>query len=273
MQLFDKPSADIVRAAAETLPFFCDCRIVICYDMPEAEVKALLTSVPFPDTTLLILYMRKKCPPALLKSVQANGRDVLFDALNEQDAMRFVLDRAEKRGVKLEKRVASLLVDMVGTEVHTLHNELNKAIDYANGAPLSEDSLCAIVTPQLDYQRFGMMDSFVSGQTAEALRAYATMLRDNTESVFGLAYFFTGQCKNMLMARLLLDSGVRERDIESRLHLYSKPARVAIWGARRMDTGRLREAVQAFSSVDYEQVSGRAPGERMLTAALLTYLA
>lgn len=272
VQVMEKPLSGAVRAACETLPFFAERRIVIASEMADAEVKLLLPySEALPDTTLLVLTMRGECGAALKKTLGTQIQEVFFNTLNEQEAMRFVLDRAKKSGVTLARNVAALLVDMVGTDVHALENELYKVLDYAGSAPVLEDFVAAAVTPNPEYQRYQMLDDLLLGRSSRGMRALSAMLKDGSESVFGLAHFFTGQCKSMLQARLLLDGGAKERDIANKLKLYPKAAQAAALGASKLNAEQLRDAVLAFSEVDYLQVSGQAPGERALTSAVLRY--
>ncbi len=275
LQVFEKPSFDAIYAACETLPFFAERRIVICKELGEGDLKLLLAYAPkLPDTTLLVLAYRGDCSEGHRKRILAVGEEVHFATLSEPDALQFVQDRARKRNVRMDRRVAALLVDLVGTDVSTLENELFKVIAYAGGegSVLLEDFITAVVTPNTEYRRFAMLDDLLAGRAARGLAALTGMLQEGSESVFGLAHFLAGQCKQMLNARLLLDSGAREKDITARLKIYPRAARTAITGARAHTAEELREAVQAFSNVDYLQVTGRMNGELALNTAVTKYL-
>ena len=272
MQEFEKPTLEVVQAACETLPFFAETRLVICRETIESEAKRLVAYAPsMPPSTTLILYVRGKCPAGILHAMKGTERDVAFERLSEQDAVRFVMQRLRKRGTQIEPETARMLVEMVGVEVHGLLNELNKAADYAGSQPITPDILRACVTPNPEFKRYQLLDDLLAGKQVAALRALRRMLRDGLETPFGLAYFFAGQCKNMLGMRMLLDSGVRESDAAKRLGLYSGQARAAASGAKRLCADQLREAVIAFSTIDYLQVSGKAPADRMLEMAVLQY--
>ncbi len=273
VQEFDKPVAAAVQAACETLPFFAESRLVICREMPESEAKQLIGYAPtMPPTTTLILYVRGKCGASLLQAVKGMGRDVLFDRLTESDALRFVQQRVRKRESEIDREAAQLLVDMVGTQVHALQNELNKAADYAGpGGIVTAQIVRACVTPNMEFKRFVMLDELLAGKQQSALQALRHMLRDGSETPFGLAYFFTGQCKNMLGARLLMDSGMRESEVGRRLGLSAMPAKTAVAGARRLSREQLRAATLAFSAIDHLQVTGKMPSDRALEMAVLRY--
>ena len=273
VQEFEKPTAITVQAACETLPFFAENRLVICKEMLESEAKQLINYASnMPPTTTLILYVRGKCGTALLQAVKSIGRDVLFDRLTESDALRFVQQRVRKRESEINGEAAQLLVDMVGTQVHALQNELNKAADYVGpGGVVTTEIVRACVTPNLEFKRFVMLDELLAGKQKSALQALRHMLKDGSETPFGLAYFFTGQCKNMLGARLLMDSGTRELEVGRRLGLSVMPAKTAIAGARHLSAEQLREATLAFSAIDHLQVTGKMPSDRALEMAVLRY--
>ncbi|HWR22893.1 MAG TPA: DNA polymerase III subunit delta [Feifaniaceae bacterium] len=272
VQEFEKPLSSAVRQASETLPFFAESRLVICREMADSEAMELLPYAPsIPDTTTLILYVRGKCGTSLLNAVKKEGRDVLFDTLSVQEAVKLVQQRMRKRNAQIDPAAARLLVDMVGTDVYALQNELNKAADYAGSAPVTEAAVKACVTPNPEFQRFRMLDAFLFGRQERGLTMLRRLLRDGSETVFGLAHFFTGQFKNMLGARLLFDARTKEFEIGKKLGLSPAPAKAALSGAKRLSAEELRGAVAAFSEIDHLQISGKAPGERALEAAVLRY--
>lgn len=272
VQEIEKPQAAAVQEACETLPFFAESRLVVCKEMLDSEAAQLIAySASMPETTTLILYMRGKCGASLLQAAKKEGKDVHFAILSTQEAVKLVQQRMRKRNAQIDIQTAQLLVDMVGTDVYALQNELNKAADYAKDAPVTAQIIKACVTPNPEFQRFRMLDAFLLGKQERALTMMRHLLRDGSETVFGLAHFFTGQCKNMLGARLLLDAGSRDAEIGRKLGLSPMPTKSALSGAKHMSAKELYGAVADFSSVDYLQISGKAPGERALEAAVLRY--
>lgn len=272
VQEFEKPLASAVQTACETLPFFAESRLVICREMADSEALQLIPyASSIPDTTTLILYVRGKCGTSLLQAAKKEGRDVHFDILSVQEAVKLVQQRMRKRNAQIDLPTAQMLVEMVGTDVYALQNELNKAADYAGTSPVTAEVLKACVTPNPEFQRFRMLDALLLGKQERALTMLRHLLRDGSETVFGLAHFFSGQCKNMLGARLLLDAHTKEFEIGKKLGLSPMPAKSALAGAKRLSAEELRGAVADFSAIDHLQISGKAPGERALEAAVLRY--
>lgn len=272
MQQSHAPLAKDILEACETLPFFSDRRLIVCHQMADSEIKPLLAaSHMLPDSTTLILYVRGNCKKDMLRLAPPE-RTVLFAPMSEQDAILFIEKQAREIGVSIKRDTARAFLDMVGVEAHTLMNELTKAADFAGrGNEITKEIIEKCVTPQIEYEYFQMLNQFLLGKKSEAMLALRRMLQDDRGNAFMLAHSFAGQIKNMLGARLLLDQGVKEREIAPRLGLRPWAARNALTGARRMSAKHLQDALLSFSSLDYLQISGRMDAERALEIAVLRY--
>ena len=266
------PLSGAVIEAGETLPFFAERRLVICYEMPDAEIKIMLEKMErLPETTTLILYVRGTCKKDVLKLLPSECV-VEFAELSEWDACRFVEKHARLFEVSIAPAATRLLVEMVGTEAHALKNEITKAAGYAGrGNTVTEEILLACVTPNLEYEFFGMFDQFLYGHKEKAMLALRHILRNDAGGAFLLAHSFERQCRQMLTARMLLDAGVEPRDIPARLNLKPAPARAALYGAKRFTSLQLRAATLDFAAIDYLQVSGKMPADRALEIAVLRH--
>lgn len=261
-----------IQQACETLPFFSERRLVICYDMADAEAKLIPEyAKTMQESTTLVLYMRGNAKKELIKLFGA--AEVRFAAMEEGEAVRFLEKRARLRGVTAAPAVLRRLVQMVGLEAHALENEFSKAADYVGaGAAITDETLHACVTPQVEYESFRIVDQLVDGKKAEALRALRHVLKQDVGNAFMLSHFFTRQLKGMLTARLLMQTGVREQDVSARMGVKPWQARAAIRGAKRLSEESLRGALSAISAVDYMQVSGQMPADRAMELAILKYL-
>ncbi|MDL2258809.1 DNA polymerase III subunit delta [Eubacteriales bacterium OttesenSCG-928-K08] len=265
------PAAQAVLDACETLPFFAERRLVICYEMADSELKLLLPKAKdIPPTTTLIIYVRGACKKDIL--TLAKPFDVLFDQLNESEALRFVEKRARAANARLSSACARLIVEMVGTEAHTLQNELLKLTQYVGAdGEITPEIIRELITPSPEYEFFGLLDKLLSGKKAQGLIAFKHMLKNDPGSAFLLAHSFERQLKNMYGARLLLDANVNERDIPQKLALKPWAARTALRGARRMTAKTLKAALIDFAQVDHLQVSGQMPAAQALEIAILKY--
>jgi DNA polymerase-3 subunit delta len=286
MQQFRSPLHTEVLEACETLPFFSDRRLILCYEMADAEIVSLLEkSENLPSTTTLVVYYIGKINPRQdnKKAEQSSkktelhkmiaGRDVLFTEMSEIDALRFIKKRVRMAQKEIGEQAARTLIEMVGTSAQILANELDKAINYsAQQTEITVDTLQQCISVQREYDYMQMLNQLLSGRKKEAFADMKLMQKQDSQYIFMLASAFAKQFKNMFNARILLNEGVKENDIATRLSLSSWYARFALAGAKRMDADRLRSAAAAFSQIQYLQVSGTTNADLALEIAVTKYL-
>jgi len=273
VQTLQAPTASELSAACETLPFFAKQRLIICRDLAAAEEKALSGYVDkVPETTILILYRSGKADgrSSLTQTLKKSGREVEFAPLDEADAARWLLQRARKLGALLEPPVARHLVTLSGTDIATLNGELNKAIGFAGpGQPVTREVLEACAAKNIEYQIFHVLDDLLCGRVRQGLQALYQMLRDRDTSPIPAAALLNTQCRQMLSAKALLESGMRnEKDIAARMGCKPFLAQKAISGAKRYSLEQLKRAVKAFSDVDYRIRSGQSSDLLALESAI-----
>ncbi|HOF93934.1 MAG TPA: DNA polymerase III subunit delta [Clostridia bacterium] len=271
------PSAAAIKEACELLPFLSHRRLIICRNIQEAEARALFDYAPnMPDTTTLILYMRGKCGSGLVNKAKEINREVIFEKLTESVAQRFVSQTLAKRGIEAEPEAIRLIVEMVGLDASSLLNETTKAADFVGpGARVTAAAVKECVTSNEEYAIFNMLNEFFFGKTEQGLRIFKYLVNDDSNSAIGIAHYLSGQCKNMLSARLLLNQGAKENPNTLAKGLKLKPysAKIALAGAKRLKTEELRQAVLDLCEINYLQISGRMSAAHALELAVLKYFA
>lgn len=266
------PNAEAVIAAAETMPFFDERRVVVAEETPSSEYGKLTGYLPqVPESTVLLFLQRGDANKSngLFVALSKEGRAVDFAAYDEAMATTFVLKRASEHGVSIDQFTARNLVTMVGTDLFTLESAILKAGAYAGyGAPVSEKHLRACVVPNVEYRVFSVLDKLVAGNKKAAITELLGML-DSGESAMGLASFFEGRFKQMLAAKELLLSGLSDDAAAKRLGGSPYAAKMTLKNAKRMSLDQLRSCVIAFGNVDYYQKQGRMQDKNALLLAVL----
>lgn len=263
VQTLEAPDAGTLKAACETLPFFAERRVVICRDWASGEEKAFCEYLPsVPDTTVLLFYRAGKVDgrSSLAQTMKKMGRDVSFDPLSEQEAARWALQQARKMRKILQPPVARHLVEMVGTDVSTLYQELTKAGDYlGEKEEITREILENCVSRNIEYRLFDILDDLMAGRKKQGLQALYGILRERASSPIPAAALLAGQCRQMLSAKLLLTAGIKgEKEMAARMGCKPFVAKKALQGAKRYSQEQLKTAVRAFCDVDYRIKSGQA---------------
>lgn len=272
LQTLENAAADDIISACETLPFFAERRMVICRSLPtDSEGKKLAAYLSsMPESTLLVFFIRGKAKEtlAIVKAIKAHGTIVEFDKCSPQDAIKWVMQQQKRLDVTIPEAAARHIVNLAGTDISVLNNELTKAAGYVGrGNELTKDAISKCVTRSLEVRIFDMQDYFLAGKAQDGLRAYRTMLSDG-ENPFGIAAFMENRFKAMLTARTYIDKGLN-RDRVLAITGSSFPAKKAYEAALRYSRQELVEILRLFANVGYLQVSGQQTDTAALEMALI----
>lgn len=262
VSLFDDYTVSSLIAAAESLPFFAERRIIVCKRLPlSADTDKLLEYFPnIPDTTLIIFFIRGNADEKLniVKYFKKENRLVTFGSMSETDAVRFVISTAKKLEAPITPVAANRIVKLCGTEASYLNNELTKAADYVgHGEEITLEAISKAVMPNIEYRIFDMLDYFFNDKMADGLRALNALLINGSTPI-SIAAFISSQLKKMLNARKLIDRGLNRDKIVSMLGGSPYAAKKTHDAARHYSYGTLSRALIDFSDISYMKISGDA---------------
>ncbi|MEZ4509007.1 MAG: DNA polymerase III subunit delta, partial [Eubacteriales bacterium] len=200
-----------IQAAAETLPFFDDLRVVVVQEFDADTGNALEDYVKtVPETTALVFVRPGKAPATnpLYKAVNALGRAVSFQPLQPDQAQAFLQKRAKENGIPLDGMAATRLVQYLGTDLGALENTLLMTGAYVGfGNRVTVQAVETCVHPSSEYEVFKIMDPLWAGNKREGIRILTTLVNDPAESAMGLATLCERNVRQVLNVKQLLMSG------------------------------------------------------------------
>ena len=281
--------AEALIGLCETMPFFSDNRLVICRRLPDGDgAQRIIEYIgEMPPTTLLIFFIRGKYDAGGAKSrtkassskkpassgqfvldLDAMNRCVEFTGLSNQDLLKWINKTAAELNSSIEPSVAQRLINLAGTELSVINNELMKAVDYAGRKNhITAEAIEACVSPNIEYRVFDMADYFSSGHPADGFRALDRIIKDG-EDPLGIARYLESRYKVMLQAKLMIDGGINRSDAIRRLGGSAYATGKAFDAAKRYPLTAIFKAVKAFSDVFYMNVTGNGGALEALEAAL-----
>ena len=194
--VLENPDTDQLIAAAETIPFLADRRLVIVRDHPalagraEADEK-LLSYLPSVPPTAVLLFLCTGKPDGrkkLYNAVKKLGGIVTFAPLKGAELTRFAVDAFRGEGRECPARVAEYLVFTVGSDAGQLRNEISKISAYmGDRTAVTADDVSALATPSEECTVFQMVDAVVAGQKGRAFTLMNSLLRSGTDRMNILA--------------------------------------------------------------------------------------
>ncbi len=269
----ETPVARVVEAAA-TSPMLSPRRFVHLRGIEELSAK---------EHPPLLAYLERPSPRAVLclSGAKIDQRTKLGQKLAAAKAL-FVLEpprqhevaswlmrRAARIGVKLEREAAELVAEIVGVEVGSLDRALEKAALYASPRDvITADDIEATVAPTRVYNIFALTGAMGDRDLARASALLANILGGG-ESALGVLGMLTRQLRHLLRSKALEAVRMSPRDFAATLGVPAFLVTELKAQARRYTEAELVAALEAALRADISLKSSRLGAEVVLGRMLL----
>ena len=202
-------------AAAEQLPMMSEMRVVRVRDfarLREADEDMLIRYLnnPVPSTVMIFtadeLDKRKKSSKVLLDVCTV----VEFGPLKDVEAKAWAKTRLKELKVTADDQVLSEIIRLVGTDIHTLSNEIDKlASAAADTGRITLDHVDELIGRSRELSNFELGDHLLAGDRKRALQTLHRLLEDGAEPVM-LVGLIAGNYHRLALGKHLLTRGGRE---------------------------------------------------------------
>ncbi len=240
----------------------------------KAQLAPVLASMP-PETTVAFFACeegRQQAPKALHAAVQAAGGDIVNERVQKaKDLPRWVMDQAQRMGLRLDGSAARALVAQVGDRQQRILRELEKLeLEHGSGAAIGVAEVEASVVSSAERQVWGLVDAVVARDRRAALAAYGT-LRAQGEDAGRLVPLIARRLREVTGIAVQLEAGAAPADVKAGLRMAPFAADRRIREARGADAAALQAAVAAVAQLE---LATRGASELSTeTEATLTLLA
>ena len=273
---FDETAkSDQVHAACQTLPIFGPKRVVLVQDCPafaagdKADEAGWLHMVQqLPEETVLIFSLRQKPDgrKALTRALKATT--VVFDALSESEAIRFVLADGKRKGYVVDYQAVEQLLMNVGRDMATVASEMDKAYAYAcEDHHVTRQVVEAVGSRNVEADAFRITDLLLQGQMQRAQQLLDVFVQNGgaLQMLMGAIVYRLGE---LLTAREALDAGKSEKQAAQMLKGPSFATARTVKHAKRHTRHKMMQAVCVLAQADYQVKSGQMPERLAFDAAL-----
>jgi DNA polymerase-3 subunit delta len=202
-------------AAAEQLPMMSDMRVVRIRDfarLRESDEDVLIHYLqnPSPSTVMIFtaeeLDKRKKSSKVLLDVCTV----VVFSPHKDAEAKAWVKTRLKELKITADDQVLSEIIRLVGTDVQTLFNEVDKLASAAAGTGRITTALVdELIGRTRELSNFELADHLLAGNRKRALETLHRLLEDGAEPVM-LVGLIAGNYHRLALGKHLLQRGGRE---------------------------------------------------------------
>ena len=278
--LLDAPETDQIIAAAETLPFMADRRLVIVRDHPaltgraEADDRLAEYLPSVPASAVLLFYCTQKPDgrKKLYAAVKKLNGIVVFSPLRDRELTSFVTSAFRDLGKECDERTADLLVFTCGSDTGLLLTEIAKVASHAGDAPsIRPDSIRAVATPSAECTVFQMVDAVVSGQGSRAFLLMRNQLLAGADRMYMLSMLLR-QFRLLQHIKIMQYEKRSQAEIRSALGVPPFAVDQYIRQAASWTNGQVKKAVSICFDAEYGVKSGRLSQDGALEAVMLKIL-
>lgn len=170
-----------------------------------------------PDTTILVFtdgplsannpLLRLLRPVAQVEELSAPSGEVLA---------RWVKSAAEAKGSSISPSAIRSMTDLVGNDLWTLTQELEKLALYCSGREIGEADVGEMVSQVREASIFAAVDAMIDGRPGVALRLLHQLKEDGREAPYIIS-MVERQLRLLALARDSMDRGVPQSELRGRL--------------------------------------------------------
>jgi DNA polymerase-3 subunit delta len=271
METFDGENADVgeVVAAANTLPFMSDRRLVIVRNadkLPSSALAELAEYAANPaQTTCLVLVARKIARNTkLFKAVDALKGTFEYRAPRRHEYPGKVAEFFKARGRTVTPDGAELLVASVGRDLRRLSIEVDNIVSWSEGTgPLTAQDVADVISQTAPVSVFDFTDAVGGRDAGSALRLLATLLVQG-ESPQGVHAMAVRHARQLLSARALLDRGGNSGAIAREMGMPEWLAGRIVNQAKRFTTSELVDALRGAADAEWRMKTSQADARLVL---------
>lgn len=249
-----RDSVQAAIAAAEQLPMMSDRRVVRIRDfarLREADENTLVRYLnnPSPSTVMIFiaddLDKRKKASRPLLDNCVV----VDFPALKDAEAKTWARSRLRELKITADDAVLNEIISLVGTDVQTLFNELDKlASAVAGTGRITPAVVDELIGRSRELSNFELGDHLLANNRKRALETLHRLLDDGAEPLM-LIGLIAGNYHRLALAKHLLAKGGREEVFRNiSLPPFKRDAYIA--NLERNDAAKIARGLQLTAAAD-----------------------
>lgn len=265
----DVNGQDIISLAS-SLPMMTDYRLVILKSVQKlspSDRKILQRYLDSPsNSTVLVLTAdridrRKKFYADLIKK----SNWVECKPIYENTAVSWIIKEFKKYEIEITRSAASLIVQLAGTSLRSLHNEIEKIITHIQGnKSVKEKDVSQVVGFYKNYNLWDLTDAVGNKDEKLAYKILVNFLEEGVSAAL-LMMELTRRILLLMKIRLLLDKGMNQYTIQKVMHFKNYFLNLYLKQANNFTISELRNSLHALQTADWYLKTGYLKPEMVLT--------
>lgn len=266
----------------ETLPFMGERRLVFMQNpffltsektksKVEHSVKRLEAyledPVPYSIVVFIAPYEKLDERKKITKEIKRKATVLEAKKLHEHELKIWVRDKINTAGIEMNDQAIDRLLELAGTNLMMLTNELDKMMLYVEGTNvITIDIVEKLVAKSLEQNIFSLVDSVLQRNLNNTMMIYHDLMRQNEEPIKILSVM-AGQVRLMYQVKELSRQGYSQQKIASVLKVHPFRVKLAQEKTNQFQEQELLALINELADVDYKMKTGQ--GDKAITLELL----
>ena len=165
----------------------------------------------------------------------------------------WVVERAKKKQIRLNAETADLLIEIAGTDFSVLNMELDKLrLQFPSDKQVVPEDLLKGTSHSKRFSIFRIADFLVQKDLRKALESLEMILKDHPSESIAIFGLIASQFRRMLKIAWMLDSGLSESVVVSKLKINQWVAKQAVKHTRNFTLNELENIVVQLAKIDLQ---------------------
>jgi DNA polymerase III subunit delta len=282
-----------LRSIGEAMPFLAEKRLLIIKgllerfeakeksnrtkktgsgtDTKQSESEALAKCINgFPPSTVLVLMDTIEIKKTslqnnpLFKAITDKAEVTSFPVMKGIKLSQWIESRVSQLNGSMSRQASNILAELIGGDLHTMVNEINKLVSYTGGRMIEEKDVRAVVSAAQEADIFAMVDAIMDRKSGFAEKVLQKLLQNGIAPAQVLV-LLARQIQMLIQLKELKSLKISQTEIQNRLGISYG----FIWDkisarAGKYTMERLKEIYLFLLQTDLAIKTGRFEGDLAL---------
>lgn len=268
-------TANAIMSAAGSAPFLAEKRLVIIKNFltrgEESDQAKMETRIDdMPESSLVIFYehphseKKRRGTPKLAQILRKHTVVKEFNEPDIDEVTTWIINRLQKSDSTITMPQVRTIINMRGTDMLTLANEVGKLELYAAGRAITDDDIELLITKNYTATVFQFTDMLNAKDAKRAIALLHTLVEMGEEPLMLIGMIARHFRLLILVKDLMETHNIRARDVYAKMTTYDEtikpyPVKLAVEQSSKFTMAQLTGNYRALTEININFKTGRIP--------------
>lgn len=248
---------------ADVMPMMSEYSFLLVHDYPldksQADIDALKAYLEDINDSCVIVFwfdsISVDVKNAKWKSIEGaiakNGTTVNLEKRSEAELSAIIVSSAKKRSCSIDTQKARYLISLVGDDIKTIFNELEKICAFVGSGEITKEHIDNLAVKCLQAKIYDLSKFILAGNSDSAYSSLNTLYAQKEDPIRILS-IISGYYCDMYRVKCAKSANIDENEIVSTFGYKGRPwiVRNAARDSRNISVENLRKAIDVLSNTD-----------------------